>query len=465
MKQSRININWYIICDVISAALTWLFFYFLRTVIYHYDFSIPPGFYLGGLLYISGWLSLHFLSGAYESIYHKSAINEFLRTTVVCLIGCLGLLFFFILKNPHGDNMNYYQEFYSLLFPVFFCTLLLRLLFLRRARNQLKNNKVYFNILLIGSGKNASQFFDSFISTNANTGYHITSFLSINAHTNTQLPETIKKYDGLDTINSIIDKDAIEEVIITVEKNERDTLTTILRQLSDKDVNIKITADAVDIISGAVQTSNVTGMPLIDVHNGLLPSWQKNIKRFMDISIAAISLFLLLPLLLYTALRTRLSSKGTVFFRQQRLGFKGKPFNIIKFRSMVQNAEQNGPMLSSSHDPRITLWGKTMRKWRLDELPQLWNIIKGDMSLVGPRPERKFYCDQIVEQRPEYKYLLKVKPGLTSWGMVKFGYASSVNEMIQRMPYDIMYIENISVLLDIRILLQTIRIILSGDGK
>ena len=416
-------------------------------------------------MYISGWLSLHFLSGAYESIYHKSAINEFLRTTVVCLIGCLGLLFFFILKNPHGDNMNYYQEFYSLLFPVFFCTLLLRLLFLRRARNQLKNNKVYFNILLIGSGKNASQFFDSFISTNANTGYHITSFLSINAHTNTQLPETIKKYDGLDTINSIIDKDAIEEVIITVEKNERDTLTTILRQLSDKDVNIKITADAVDIISGAVQTSNVTGMPLIDVHNGLLPSWQKNIKRFMDISIAAISLFLLLPLLLYTALRTRLSSKGTVFFRQQRLGFKGKPFNIIKFRSMVQNAEQNGPMLSSSHDPRITLWGKTMRKWRLDELPQLWNIIKGDMSLVGPRPERKFYCDQIVEQRPEYKYLLKVKPGLTSWGMVKFGYASSVSEMIQRMPYDIMYIENISVLLDIRILLQTIRIILSGNGK
>ncbi|MBC7422626.1 MAG: exopolysaccharide biosynthesis polyprenyl glycosylphosphotransferase [Ferruginibacter sp.] len=465
MKQPRININWYIICDVISAALTWLFFYFLRTVIYHFDFSIPPGFYLGGILYISGWLSLHFLSGAYESIYHKSAINEFLRTTVVCLIGCLGLLFFFILKNPHGDNMNYYQEFYSLLFPVFFCTLLLRLLFLRRARNQLKNNKVYFNILLIGSGKNASQFFDSFISTNANTGYHITSFLSINAHTNTQLPETIKKYDGLDTINSIIDKDAIEEVIITVEKNERDTLTTILRQLSDKDVNIKITADAVDIISGAVQTSNVTGMPLIDVHNGLLPSWQKNIKRFMDISIAAISLFLLLPLLLYTALRTRLSSKGTVFFRQQRLGFKGKPFNIIKFRSMVQNAEQNGPMLSSSHDPRITLWGKTMRKWRLDELPQLWNIIKGDMSLVGPRPERKFYCDQIVEQRPEYKYLLKVKPGLTSWGMVKFGYASSVSEMIQRMPYDIMYIENISVLLDIRILLQTIRIILSGNGK
>ena len=465
MKQPRININWYIICDVISAALTWLFFYFLRTVIYHFDFSIPPGFYLGGILYISGWLSLHFLSGAYESIYHKSAINEFLRTTVVCLIGCLGLLFFFILKNPHGDNMNYYQEFYSLLFPVFFCTLLLRLLFLRRARNQLKNNKVYFNILLIGSGKNASQFFDSFISTNANTGYHITSFLSINAHTNTQLPETIKKYDGLDTINSIIDKDAIEEVIITVEKNERDTLTTILRQLSDKDVNIKITADAVDIISGAVQTSNVTGMPLIDVHNGLLPSWQKNIKRFMDISIAAISLFLLLPLLLYTALRTRLSSNGTVFFRQQRLGFKGKPFNIIKFRSMVQNAEQNGPMLSSSHDPRITLWGKTMRKWRLDELPQLWNIIKGDMSLVGPRPERKFYCDQIVEQRPEYKYLLKVKPGLTSWGMVKFGYASSVSEMIQRMPYDIMYIENISVLLDIRILLQTIRIILSGNGK
>ncbi len=465
MKQPRINISWYIAADICGAALTWFCFYFLRTVIYQYPFSIPSGFYLGGLMYILGWLSLHFLTGAYQNVYHKSGVTEFFRTLIVSLIGCLALLFFFILKNPQRNNLHYYDEFYSLLVPVFFVTLTSRLLFLRMANRQLKKTKVSFNVLLIGSGKNATQFFNSFINTNTNSGYFITSFLNTNGNTNIGLPGTVKKYNDLNKLHFIIDSDKIEEVIITVEKNERDLLTTILRQLSDKDVNIKITADAVDIITGAVQANNVMGVPLIDVHNGLLPSWQKNIKRLLDISIAISALILLSPLLLYAAIRTKFSSAGQVLFFQERIGFKGKPFVIYKFRSMLQNAEQNGPMLSSNNDPRITGWGKTMRKWRLDELPQLWNIIKGEMSLVGPRPERKFYIDQIVQQHPEYKYLLKVKPGLTSWGMVKFGYASTIEEMIERMPYDIMYIENVSIVLDLKIMLYTISIILSGEGK
>jgi len=333
VKQPRINISWYIVSDICGAAFTWLCFYFFRTVIYHYPFSIPPGFYLGGLLYIIGWLSLHFLSGAYEDVYHKSAISEFLRTATVSLIGCFALLFIFILKNPQSDNKNYYDEFYILLIPVFLVTLLLRLLFLRIANKQLKSNKVFFNILLIGSGKNASQFFQSFINTNNNAGYIITSFLNINGTANLRLPHTIKKYNDLNTINNIIDIDKIEEVVITVEKNDRDLLTTILRQLSDKDVNIKITPDAVDIISGAVQTNNVMGVPLIDVHSGLLSSWQKNIKRLLDISVAITGLILLFPLLIYTAIRTKLSSAGSIFYVQNRIGFKGKTFSIYSLEA------------------------------------------------------------------------------------------------------------------------------------
>lgn len=426
---------------------------------------MPPGFYLGIFLYTLGWLSLHLLSGSYEGIYQKTKITEFIRTLLVSLIGCLVLLFFFILKNPQNNNVYYYKEFFSLLVPVFVVTLFIRFVLLNVALKQLETKKVFFNVLLIGTGKAASSFFESFIKTNKNTGYNITSFLNTNGNNDLQLPGEIKRYNDLSRLHDIIHSNTIEEVIISVEKNERELLVKILQQLSDKDINIKITPDAVDIISGAVQTSDVMGIPLIDVHSGLLPSWQKNLKRFTDLFISIIAAILLSPLLLYTAIRTAVSSKGAVLFRQERIGYKGKPFIIYKFRSMVQDAEKNGPMLSSEDDERITKWGRVMRKWRLDELPQLWNIIKGEMSLVGPRPERKFYVDQIVEQHSEYRYLFKVKPGLTSWGMVKFGYASSVEEMIKRMPFDLMYVENVSLLLDLRIMILTLATILKGKGK
>jgi exopolysaccharide biosynthesis polyprenyl glycosylphosphotransferase len=318
--------------------------------------------------------------------------------------------------------------------------------------------------LLIGSNTKALALYEKLQAKTKSSGNIFIGFVNVIEQQNYVMKNYMPHLGNIDHVKSAFKQFEIDEVIIAIESKEHQYIEHILHKLEGTNVSIKAIPDNCDIISGRVNINSIHDEPLIVISHDLMPPWQENTKRIMDVLVSIFVLVVFSPVYLFLAIGVKMSSRGTVFFRQKRIGLYGKPFYIYKFRSMYVGSEKHGPTLTKENDSRITKIGQFMRKSRLDEIPQFYNVLKGDMSLVGPRPERQFFIDQIMPIAPQYRHLQKVRPGITSWGQVKYGYAKNVDEMVERLNYDIIYIENMSLYIDIKILIYTVKTVILGKG-
>jgi exopolysaccharide biosynthesis polyprenyl glycosylphosphotransferase len=466
MKLHRLSII-YALSDFFASAVAWTLFYALSRNFTFAGFSATSisSEYITGLIIIPvAWVFLFMMTGFYVVSLKRSRLVELIYSLAVTTPGVF-IQFFILLLQGYITGNSFYLNFLEELFILqFTLTYIPRLIITSSTARKVHKGLIGYNTLIIGSEGKAIEVFNRIKNEKIPGGNLIIGYVSVANGRNGNLKNLLPCLGNIEKLPLIISDNKVEEVIIAIEGKDFDAIEEIIGLLDFRDVTIKAIPSLKDILTGRVKHTSIFGTPLLEISNLLMPVWQSNIKQAMDYLVAFFMLIILSPVILLFAILIRLSGKGPVIYAQERIGKNSKPFIIYKFRSMMTDAEQDKPLLSNKNDSRITVFGRFMRKHRIDEIPNLLNVLKGEMSLVGPRPERQFFIDQIIKKAPHYRRLHKVKPGITSWGQVKYGYASDVDSMIERLEYDLLYLENMSLSIDLKIIIYTIIDILKGKG-
>lgn len=475
MKGQKISITTqrmrYVATDFVTTAIAFFIFDIFR--FYMMNAPVIPNYtlseFLGEPKIIAEqifmplcMLAIYWLTGYYNVPYPKSRVVEFHQTFIAAVINACLVFFALLINDPIPFRSISYELLGLLWGALFLCTYIGRLMITSASIRHFKRHDWCFNTVIVGTSEEAAKTAQRLLNSQTGLGYHVIGHIPIEGEKRTDQQINILKEEDL---NHLAETHRLDQIILVPNKREdEDQVLRLLFRYFGTAVPVRIAPSSITYLTAGIRLADIKAEPFIDLTSPSMQEWQKNVKRVLDVTISSLALLLLSPIFILLAIAVKRSSPGPVIYRQTRIGYRQKPFEILKFRSMRTDAENNGPQLSDNDDPRTTPIGRIMRKYRLDELPQFWNVLKGEMSLVGPRPEREYYINQIVKDAPYYTILHQVKPGITSWGMVKYGYASSVPEMIERARYDLIYLSNMSVAVDFKILLHTINTVVGGKG-